>query len=209
MSEKENKFFEPNKEKVTDETAALMGELIFLGGKTGNNLKFREAGLNGDLSELIKTTKIKTDIAKGLSEKDVGLMKSTIGILTSFIMAPIFTDDFGLDHESRVKWEKEVGLRENGVKGRVSDSAKKYYHSNSLGFNRCSSVAKLISDLVKNAADPELKIDLQELVKIPSEFLEKDENNNIQYHGLNDEEKIRVVRELKSVARDVALFLKA
>ncbi|MFA6995286.1 MAG: hypothetical protein WC249_02640 [Patescibacteria group bacterium] len=210
MFKEKRSVFNPGLEKgkVDDETAAAMGELIFLGQKTGNNLKFREAGLNADLSELIKTTKIKTGIAKDLSEKDLELMKSTVGILISFIMAPIFTDDFGLDHESRIEWEKKAGLRNNGANGQISDSAKKYYHADSLGFNRCSSATKLISDLAKDISDPELKIDFQKLVKIPPEFVEKDENNNIQYHGLDDEEKIRVVNELKSVARNVVFFLK-
>lgn len=206
----ENLSFAFSKERVNDETAAVMGELLFLGKKTDNNLKFQEAGVNGDISKLIATTKIKEGIAKNLSENDLELMRGTVGILTSFVMAPIFTDDFGLDHEARQQWEKRAGLRKNNGHGQVSDSAKTYYHANRLGFNRCSAVIGLISHLAENIVDQDLKVSFQELVAtIPPEFLEKDENNNYQYHGLEDAEKVKVVERLSDVVREVIFFLKA
>lgn len=200
---------EPKAERVSDETAAAMGELLFLGDKTANKLKFKEAGLNADLSTLLGTTKIREEVAKDLSENDLELIRGTVGILTSFVLAPIFTDDYGLDHESRQEWEKRAGLRQNGSNARVSDSAKAYYHSNRLGSNRCSSVASLIMGVSDHISNPDLKINLQELIKdIPREFLEKDENNNFAYHGLEDKDKIRVVEKLTAIAREVIFFLK-
>lgn len=210
MFKGENVSFVFSKERVNDETAALMGELLFLGKTTDNNLKFQEAGVNGDLSKLIATTKIKEGIAKDLSENDLELMRGTVGILTSFIMAPIFTDDFGLDHEARQQWEKRVGLRKNNGHGEVSDSAKTYYHANRLGFNRCSAVVGFLLGLEKNISDPELKASCQKLVRaIPPEFLEEDENKNCQYHGLEDAEKVKVVEQLSDVVREAIFFLKA
>lgn len=210
MFREQNLSFAFSKERVNDETASLMGELLFLGQNTNNNLKFREAGLNSDLGKLLETTKIKEGITKNLSANDVELMRGAVGILTSFVTAPMFTDNFGLDHQSRQQWETLVGLRKNNGHGQISDAAKTYYHANRLGFNRCSAVVGLISHLAENIVDQDLKIRFQELIKeIPSEFLETDENNNYQYHGLEDAEKIRAVEKLSEVVREVIFFLKA
>jgi len=210
MFRENNLSFAFSKERVNEETAALMGELLFLGENTNNNLKFREVGLNSNFDKILETTKIKEGIAKDLSADNIELMRGAVGVLTSFVAAPIFTDDFDLDHGSRQKWEALVGLRKNNGQGQVSDLAKDYYHANRLGFNRCSAVVGLISNLAENIVDQNLKTRFQELIKeIPLEFLEKDENNNYKYHGLAAAEKIRVVEKLSEVAREVIFFSKS
>ncbi|MFA5886467.1 MAG: hypothetical protein WC863_01660 [Patescibacteria group bacterium] len=208
MLRKEITFLKANEKEVTNETAALIGELSTFGEKNGNHLKFKEAGLSGDFRKLSAETKIKPEIIKGVSEKNVELLHDIVEVFMSFVTAPIFTDDFGMDHAPRQAWEKRVGLR-NGDDC-LSPAAKKYYHSNRLGFNRCFSVVKLMSDVTKMILDPEWHACFQKLEeKIPLEFLEKDENNNFKYDGLDDPEKIKVVEKLSTVVRDEIFLLKA
>jgi hypothetical protein len=207
---REEFIFEPDGKKEIDETAVLINELVSLGGKTGNHLEFKEVGLSGDLSKLLETTIIKAGIAKDLSPDDLEELRNVVGVLTHFITSPIFTDSFGLNHKARGVWEKQSGLRENADNGKISDSAKAYYHANRLGFGRCSAAIGLISHLTDNIVSLDLKSHFQELIKnIPREFLEKDENDNSLYNSLEDAEKIRVVAELSGVVSEVIFFLKA
>jgi len=210
MFRREGQFIEPQAELAASEAAALIGELSSVSDKTGNHLKFKEVGLNGDLNKLMETTNIRAEIAKDLSENDLELMRKVVGILTHFITSPIFTDKFGLDHASRQTWEKQSGLRENRSNSQISDSAKIYYHANRLGFNRCSAAIGLMLNIADNIINPDLKIRFQELTKnIPREFLEKDENDIFQYHNLEDADKIRVVEELSRIVKEAIFFLKA
>jgi len=196
-----------NNKNEIKERIKIIEELVYYSVEHENPISFKSFGLDSE-SELIKNTKIKKEVLEGLNEDKKNKVKYSLEIFQSFLMDPIFTDSFGLDHPSRRIWETTYI-----EKGKLSPAAKKCYYSNCLnsvtGWNKVISEIQELEEIILNQS---IKDNLENLKsKIPCEFFDKyeveDKVNVETYHRLYDDEKVEVIKELKKIAKEVILLL--
>jgi len=203
-----NRSFEEktNKNEIK-EKIKIIEELIHYSIEYDNPISFKSFGLNSE-SKLIKNTKIKEEVLEGLDEDKKNKVKYSLEIFQSFLKDPIFTDSFGLDHPSRRIWETTYI-----EKGKLSPEVKKCYYSNCLnavtGWNKVISEIQELEETILNQG---IKDNLENLKnKIPCEFFDKykvEDKVKVEiYYRLSDDEKVRVVKELKEIVKEIILLL--
>ena len=175
-------------------------ELIAFAKKYGNPLVFEDFGLDEE-PELIENIRVKNKVLEGLSEEDMKSARFDLKVFKSFLRAPIFTDSFHEDHYSRRIWE-------NNNLQKISVEAQEYYKNNRLGINTCFSVIGFLSDLEDLVVNLEVRDKLLNFKQnIPHELFDKNKEGILRYNSFDDNEKIRVAKELTKVTEDLILFL--
>lgn len=195
------------KEKI-NEKAKTIEELASFSVKYNNPFYFEDFGLDNE-SELIKNTKVKKEVLENLNEEDKEWVEFILESFKSFLKGPIFTDSFHKNHRdlfnednfTRYKWQ--IAHREE-----LSEKALQYYNANRLRINKCSNIVGFLPTLKDLVVNPDIKNKLLDFEKsIPSELLDKDEEEVLQYSTLEDDEKIRVVKELTKIVEKTILLL--
>ena len=175
-------------------------ELIAFAKKHENNiLEFWDFGLKEEV-KLEGNQKINEEVIKGLDEEKINTIKSCIRAFKFFLAGPIFTDSYHENHEARREWGKNYSSK-------ISTEEFNYYNANRLKLNRCFNVRGYLLTLINFITNSSVKNKLSDFYEsIPSEIKE-DENDDIKYNLLSDNEKIKVVGKLTEVVKNLVSYL--
>lgn len=197
-SNNHNAVLENNKKKM-EEKAKIIKELETFSIKYDNKFDFKDYGLDPD-SEFLKNKKIKKEILEGLNKKDIDSVEFGLKIFKSFLEAPIFTDKFHKDHNSRREWE---------AKYINSSELRDYYDSNRLGLHMAFHVIGFLSVLKDQIIiNPDVKSKLINfLERIPPEIWSKEKKEVVMYADLDDEKKIKIIKIFTQMVEELVSYL--
>jgi len=117
-----------------------------------------------------------------------------IRLLREFLRQPLIVDDFGQDHDARIKWRKRMQSRHPHF--------NEYWSSNALQYNNLVGIRWLLCTFGKGYCGTQ-----------GNEFEEKRESaaqaipENPIYKGMLDEDKFKTVVKAKEKVRDLLEFL--
>jgi len=163
--------------------------------KTGNSLVFIDPG------------KENKNPPKEINfDTEVEMIKGTISMLEVYLNAPMFTDSFHVDRDSRDEWEKNL---ENQVEENIVDeNVKDFYESNRLKKNTADQVSRLLMVVPPFLADSKMAEKFEAMEKeIPREFFYQN-GESPKYDLMSDQEKIAVMNRFAEVVKKIIQILK-
>ncbi len=193
---------ETSKKEEIRKTAELVGELLFWSEKNHNPIIFSKKYLSemtDSKFDLYQNSKIKDKVLEELDDYDRKIVEKEFMAFKSFVTCPIFTDSYGKDHYSRREWELNH-LNE------LSKEALDYYKSNRLGINKCSFVISYLHIITSEITDSNLKKSLGDLEQEMAALF-MNEDGNIKYNSLSDENKIEIVEKFTVITKEVVAIL--
>jgi len=191
-----------NKKENIRKKDEIIKELISFSAKYNNPISFVSFGLDED-SELIKNTKINSEVLKGLSKESIKVIESILESLKSFLKRPLFTTDIPEKAENREneKWWKEH-------KKEVSKEAQDYYENNRIRLGKYLGIYGSLSYLSHLIVNPKVKIKLLDLnFGIPTELFNDNEKGDKVYPTLDDKEKIKVAEKFAEIVEEAISIL--
>lgn len=160
-----------------------------IGRRTGNALEVIEVGEPATKGE------IRPELLAGLNSEDQALIRQLQEACHTYLESPLFTDAFHTDNTSRRSWEKNLS---------GDPEALAWYKRNRLGTNMNDSVFGLLKVAVETIDNPELTQNLSPLLDfIPTEFSKRNQDGELYYDSLPDNEKTGVAKEVSALARQI------
>ena len=171
--------------------------------RNGNPIVIIDFGENLDLENI----QINPEILKVINSENpdsLDTMMADIKKIKSYLNGPIFTDNFGEDHSSttgRRGWEKKMDEL-------IPQDLLEYYNSNRLGSSRNNQAISFLDSVIYFLEDSGIKNKLVEIKnKIPKDLTQKNSENDLLFHFINDADKVACIKEFSQLIREALSVL--